>query len=324
MDMVLHPMVGALAGLLLLMGGGQLVVHHAAALAARLGVSPLVIGLVIVGFGTSAPELMTGARAAMAGLPALAFGNAVGASLANLLLVLPLAALLRPILLARGAIRAEGAAVVAAAALFAGMAFVPVPPRTVGLALMMALGLWLLASFARQTGGQAPVAETSLQTREGAVVSADGGKPWWQMLLLLAAGIAALVVGADLMVSAAMALARRIGIGEDLIGLSLLSLGTCLPELATAFTAARRRQTDIVVGNVLGSCLFNLLAVGGVVQVIAGRAPDGLIRALDAPLLALAALAVVALLRLRLRLGRPEALLLLGTYATWLGLRLAA
>jgi len=315
------PLVAqALAGLLLLMAGGQLVVRGGAALARRLGVSALVIGLVIVGFGTSAPELVTGVRAALAGAPALAFGNAIGASLANLLLVLPLAALLRPFAIGRSAIRNDTVAVILAAAGLAALSFAPVPARPGGIALVLLLAGWLAIGFTREAGELAPD-EAALQEREAQLVAGrQQGAP--VLILMLGGGLIALVTGADRVVDAATGFARAAGIGEDVLGLTLLSFGTCLPELATAVIAVRRRQIDIVVGNVLGSCLFNLLAVAGTVQAIADAAPAGLARTLDLPALVLAAMLVAGLLLGRQRLDRASALLLMAAYGGWLLLRL--
>lgn len=313
-----QPVLAALAGLLLLMGGGNYVVRQGTTLAQRLGVPPLFIGVVIVGFGTSAPELATGVRAALSGAPALAFGNVIGASLANLLIVLPLAALLLPFRISRIAIASEGAAVAAAAAVFAGLAFLPALARASGVVLLLLLALWLFVSLRHSTRSRA--AEAALQKREAMVVAVTA--PWWEALFLLLAGILALVLGADLLVGGATRLAVRLGVGEDVLGLTLLSFGTCLPELATAIAATRRRQTDIVIGNVLGSCLFNILAVGGLVMAISGTVPQAAARRLDAPVLAAAALFVIALLMLRERVGRPAALLLLALYVLWLTVRL--
>lgn len=309
------------AGLILLMAGGQLVVREAATLAARLGLSAIVIGVVIVGFGTSAPELATGVRAALGDAPALAFGNAIGASMANLLLVLPMAALLLPIAVPRSAILAEALAVVSATTLFAGFAFLTNFERAGGIVMIVLLLGWLAFSLTRQISGRAPATEAGLQRRESDAL-VIGTEPLWRALLLLLLGILLLITGSDLLITAATEVAQRLGIGEDVVGLTLVSFGTCLPELATAVIAARRRQTDIVVGNVLGSCLFNLLAVAGTVQAISASGPVGSARQLDGPALLLASLMVTAILLGYQKLGRPAALLLMAGYAAWLAMRL--
>lgn len=315
--------VPALLGLVLLVAGGQLVVRNAAALAARLGLSPLVIGLVVVGFGTSAPELVTGARAALAGSPELAFGNAIGASLANLLLVLPVAVLIRPLKIARAAILNEGIAVLVACALMLANALVaPGLARPGGVLLILLLLGWLLATVQRELSGAAPAAEIALQAREAAAMATDPPGPW-RGLAGLVAGVAALLWGADQLVGAALGLAERLEVAPDVLGLSLLALGTALPELATAIIAARARQNDIVVGNVLGSCLFNTAAVAGLVQLISGAVPAGAAARIDTPALLLAAAVVLVLLLWRQGMGRVAALALFGLYVAWLGLRIA-
>jgi cation:H+ antiporter len=179
----------------------------------------------------------------------------------------------------------------------------------------------LAAGLREQKRGLAPSSETGLQIREGQALVIRS-EPQWRAILLLVIGIIALVAGADLLVSAATRFARRVGIGEDVLGLTLLSFGTCLPELATAIIAARRGQTDIVVGNVLGSCLFNLLAVGGAVLAISGTGPAGSARSFDSPALLLTAVLVIVLLVVRERLDRPVAIGLLLLYAAWLTARL--
>lgn len=320
-DSAWHTPLVALAGFALLLAGGHLVVREAATLAARLGLSSLVIGVVVVGFGTSAPELATGIGAALSGAPALAFGNAIGASLANLLLVLPVAALLLPFTVSRAAIRAEAAAVIMASAAFAGLAFVPALARPGGALMLAGLIGWLAFSLSRR-GDSQTTAEEGLQEREG-VALVNAAEPLGRAALLLLAGIVALVFGADLLVTSATRIARQIGIGEDLLGLTLLSLGTCLPELATAIIAARQRQTDIVVGNVLGSCLFNMLAVAGTVQIITATGPTGLARHHDAPALLLAACLSAAILLGRQQLGRGGAFALMAGYGLWLALRIS-
>jgi cation:H+ antiporter len=306
----------------MLVAGGQLVVREAATLAARLGVPALVIGVVVIGFGTSAPEMATAVRAATGGAPALAFGNALGASIANLLLVLPAAALLRPVQVARAAIWQEALAVVLAAALFAGLAFLPAIARPGGSAMLMLLAGWLGFSLWREHA-RPPSPQGRLQQAEGAAL-VERLTPWWLALLLLTAGIGLLIVGADVLVASATRVARQFGIGEDVLGLTLVSFGTCLPEFTTAIIAVRRRQTDIVVGNVLGSCLFNLLAVGGLVQLLSGSVPQGLMRSIDGPVLLLSAVLVSAVLVGKQRLGRPPALLMMAVYGGWLIARLAA
>lgn len=323
---------GLIAGLVLLMAGGQLVVREAATLAARLGISPLVIGVVIVGFGTSAPELATAVRASLASTPGLAFGNAVGASMANLLIVLPLAAFLAPLHIVPASVRAEIIAVAGAAALFIIVGSLPALARGGGLVMLGVLATWLAFSLRSQFTGQLTDRATSgpamsqtdaLQAREAAALI-NPAEPWWRAAALLVLGVGLLVGGADLLVSAAITLARGIGIGEDVLGLTLLSVGTCLPELATAIAAVRKRQPDIVIGNVLGSCLFNILAVGGAVHAMADNAVLSAGQIFDRLALLAASLIVGFMLLKRTPLGKGSAALLLAIYALWLAVRLLA
>lgn len=316
-------LAGLAAGLVLLMAGGQLVVREAATLAARLGISPIVIGVVIVGFGTSAPELATAVRASMAGTPALAFGNAVGASMANLLIVLALAACLAPLHIPPSAIRAEVLAVIVAAAAFVLPGLLPTCARWGGFVMLGGLASWMAYSLRGEFRTAAAGQSAALQAREAAAL-VNPSEPQWRAAALLLAGIGLLVAGADLLVSAAITLARRMGIGEDVLGLTLLSVGTCLPEMATAIAAVRKRQPDIVIGNVLGSCLFNILAVGGVVHAMTGNLRLGTGAAFDRLSLLTVSLGVGFMLLKRSPLGKGSAALLLAAYALWLAIRLLA
>ncbi len=322
-EMLTLALPGLIAGLVLLMAGGQLVVREAATLAARLGISPIVIGVVIVGFGTSAPELATAVRASLAGTPGLAFGNAVGASMANLLIVLGLAAFLAPLHIAPSAIRAEIVAIIVAAAVFVLPGLLPTLAQPGGFVMLCGLALWMAYSLRGQFRAAAAVQSAALQAREAAAL-VNPSEPQWRAAALLVVGIGLLVAGADLLVSAAITLARRMGIGEDILGLTLLSVGTCLPEMATAFAAVRKRQPDIVIGNVLGSCLFNILAVGGVVHAMAGTARLSSGEMFDRLSLLAASLGVGFLLLRRSPLRKGSAVLLLTVYGLWLAIRLLA
>lgn len=257
-----------LLGLILLLAGGDLLVRGAAALARQLGISPLVVGLTVVAFGTSAPELAVNVTAALRGSGGLSFGNVIGSNLANIGLVVGLAALLRPLHIQTSVIRRElpmmllataVAFVFALDSLFAGGA----PSRYergdgIVLLLLMSVFIYYTAVdvFRQRKSGQ------------GEVGLAPSGWSIPVSLALVAAGLVGLLAGARFTVHGAEGIARALGVSEAVIGLSLVAIGTSLPELAASLIAAWRGQTGIAIGNVIGSNLFNLLLVLGTTATI--------------------------------------------------------
>lgn len=250
------------AGLAVLgLAAGQFVVG-AARLAVRLRLSAVVVGAVVIGFGTSAPELVVSALAARGGSLELAAGNVVGSNVANLTLVLGVAALITPIGVTSPTLRREAPLCMAAVALFAVLVQAGLT-RPEGLVLLAALVVVLTVVVV------APPADDRLETEVGEFVEGDGARPPVRReVLRTAGGLAGTVVGAQLIVTAARDLAAAVGLAEGFIGLTVVAVGTSLPELATGVQAARRAETDLVVGNLLGSNIFNSLAVGGVAALV--------------------------------------------------------
>lgn len=295
-------------GLVGLYLGGELLVRSASSLARALGISPMVIGLTVVAFGTSAPELAATLVAAFRGAPELALANVVGSNVANIGLILGLTALAYPLVTNASFLRREvpwmlGATVLALPLLFDGRL-----GRLEGLLLWLALAAFLLAAF--RSGGSPAVL----------VDDAGGGssarRPW-RDALGVAVGVAVLAYGAHALVTGATALALIWGVPERVIGLTLVALGTSLPELASSLVAALRRETDIILGNVIGSNLFNLLAVLGTAAVVhpIEVPPVGL--RLDLAIMLLFALAVPPLMLADRRLGRRRGTLLLVAYVSY-------
>ncbi|HEX5065511.1 MAG TPA: calcium/sodium antiporter [Myxococcota bacterium] len=310
-------------GLLLLLTGGELLVRASASLAGTLGVSPLMIGLTVVAFGTSAPELAVTAVAALEGRGGIAFGNVVGSNLANVGLVIGGLALLRPIQI-RGALVAREIPMMllatAAAIVLASDAALDAAPdllsRGDGLALLLFFGVFLyytIGDLARQRArARASGVDVALPAAPFGVAAST---------LLLVVGLALLLIGAERTVFAATRLARALGASDGLIGLTLVAIGTSLPELAASGIAIARRQSEIALGNLIGSNIFNLLFVLGVSTILrpiavpaAGRIDLYFAGALSLLLLA------VALTASR-RITRFEGALLLGAYLGYLGWR---
>lgn len=297
-------------GVVLLYWGGELLLRHSVALARRFGISPLVVGLTIVAFGTSAPELAATLAAALRGNPQVAYGNVIGSNIANLSLVLGLAALVRPLLTRARFIRREMPFLfLVSASLFLVVADGLVNRLEGGL---LVLGLLVYLVYLLRNGGESPVVEAEFAAEYG---HADFSP--LLALLGLGAAIALLSTGAAALVEGAATLARAWGVPDRVIGLTVVALGTSLPELASALVAARKGESDILLGNLIGSNVFNSLGILGLTALVRPIRPDGPAVMLD--LAVMLGLVVLAwpLLYTGLRLGRREGALLLFVYLAY-------
>jgi cation:H+ antiporter len=311
---MLHDILLVAAGLILLFLGGEGLVRGSVTLAERLGISKLLIGLVIVGFGTSTPELLVSVKAALGGAPEIALGNAVGSNIANVLLIVGLASVITPILgWERTAVRE---ALVAALVSLAALVLVQgeVITKLEGIAMLVALAGYLFASYWLEK--KDPKAKTFQHATEE-FEDIPLPRPWLAPVLALG-GIVALVFGADLLVEGGVNIARVFGVPDAVIGLSLVAIGTSLPELATAVVAAIRRHSDVVLGNVIGSNIFNILAILGVTAVIQPIAVSSRFREIDTPVMLGVALLLLALLFVSKSIGRLWGLLMLALYAAYM------
>lgn len=301
-------------GLALLLGGGECLVRGAVGLARSLGVPPLVIGLTVVAFGTSAPELVVSLQAALGGHPDIVLGNVVGSNNANVLLIAGAAAAIRPVAAEPGAVRRDGAALMAATLAFIGLCLLGELGFGAGLALAAALAAWMARALrsARRRGGDG----------EGGIDAAPRRAA--PALLLTLAGIAGVLLGARLLIDGAVDVARAAGLSEAVIGLTLIAFGTSLPELAAAGMAALRGHGDIALGNVMGSNLFNMLGIAGVTAMAAPvPVPAELLR-LDLWVMLAATLLLLAALRGGRRVGRLEGGALAAAYALYIGVVVGA
>ena len=292
-------------GVGLLYFGGNLLVANASLLARRWGVSALVIGLTVVALGTSAPELAASVTAALRGVPELALGNVIGSNVANIALILGVTALIYPLRTQKPFLRRELPVMIGSAALLPLLLLDGTLSRIDGGLLLTCLGGYLWALLSRRES-----------VEEQSDVSSE--RPWLTTLGALL-GLGFLVGGAQLLVSGATSLARSFGVPELVIGLTLVAVGTSLPELATAGIAALRREPDIALGNVVGSNIFNVLFILGATALvrpihIAYRAV-----ALNLWLMVGLSLLLLPLLLTGLRLGRREGGLLLVLYVFYVG-----
>ncbi len=296
-------------GLLVL--GGEGLVRGAATLALRAGLSPLLVGLTVVGFGTSLPELLTSVEASFANAPGIAIGNVVGSNIANILLILGVAALIRPVPVGRAGFRRDGFAVVLATALGVAICLLGEIGRLAGLVLLAGLCLYLYIAWRGERSDPEAEAEDDLPGEKS-------GSPWLALVYLLL-GFAAMLAGAKMLVFGAIDLARGLGVSEAVIGLTVVAIGTSLPELVTSVVAAIRKHSDIAFGNVLGSNIFNILGILGATAVIAPlRAPDEILD-LDVWVMSAATLGLIFVAVTSWKITRFEGGLMVGAYLVYLG-----
>ena len=251
-------------GLVVLVIGADVMVRGASRLAVSFGVSPLVVGLTVVAFGTSAPEMAVSVGSALAGTPDLAIGNVVGSNIANVLLILGISALITPLLVDTQIIRQEIPIMIGASALLVVMGLdgnIGMIEATTLFGLVIAYTVFLIMQSRR--------AEKSAQDEgESDSARSNWDRHWSVQLALIVVGLVLLVQGADWLVDAAVSVARVYGISDLVIGLTVVAIGTSMPEIATSIVAAMRGERDIAVGNVVGSNVFNILAVLGVTGLV--------------------------------------------------------
>jgi cation:H+ antiporter len=258
--------VYAVLGLLILLLAGDSLVKGAVNLSLRVGIPALIVSLTIVAFGTSAPELLISIKAALHDAPGIALGNVVGSNTANVLLVLGVPALITVLHTSACNSHKSYVLMLGASVLFIALAFRGVFDRTAGIILLVALAAFLLDAIRQAMKHRnTECFDEDLEEPEGA----DPDMPGWKIALFLVLGLIGLPLGADLLVDSAHEIAVMFGVPDEVIGLTLVALGTSLPELATTVMAAIRKQADVAIGNVIGSNMFNLLAIIGVASMIA-------------------------------------------------------
>jgi cation:H+ antiporter len=256
--MTITILLMAAGGMVLLVAGAEVMVRGAEKLAIQFGISPLVIGLTVVAFGTSAPELAIGIKSALTGQADIALGNVVGSNILNILLILGLSAIITPLVVGSQIVRRDVPILLVASLLLFGMAFdgrIAIIEGLVLIAGSIVYTVYAIVSARRESKGSR---ESKAEDNE-----AVDQQPAGVSIFLVIVGLAMLIYGADKLVDSAVEIARWLGVSELLIGLTIVSIGTSLPEIATSVVAAIRGMRDLAVGNVVGSCLFNILAVTG-------------------------------------------------------------
>jgi len=296
-----------IVGVVLLYAGGEVLVRSASGLAARLGVRPMVIGLTVVAFGTSAPELAASLTAALSGTPDIAIGNVVGSNIANVGLILGLTAMVYPLVTGSRFVRREVPLMLLITALLV--------PVLWGGAVLRWEGVLLLALLA---GFLWVITRTGSSVLDEVAEAPRARAPVWLGVLGTAAGVALLWFGARSLIGGAVVIATSLGIPQRVIGLTLVAVGTSLPELASSMVAAMRRETDIILGNIVGSNVFNLLAVLGTTALVKPIRFDGAGATVDVVVMALFSAALLPLMWRGERLGRSAGSFLLLGYAVYI------
>lgn len=245
-------------GLLFLLVGSDYLVKSAVAVASRAGVSPLLIGLTLVGFGTSTPELVTSVQAALVHSPGIAIGNIVGSNIANILLIIGLSAVLMPVAAGAGATYRDGFVMVIAAVALTWVCLTTQLTMQIGAVFLALLAAYIVVAWTFERAKEGGPAQTENEDMGGIGLS----------LIVAIGALGLLILGASYFVEGSIQLARNLGLTETFIGLTLVAVGTSLPELFTSTVAAVRRQSDIAIGNILGSNIYNVFGILGVTALI--------------------------------------------------------
>ncbi len=293
-------------GLAGLFFGGDALVRGSVSIAHRLAVPPFVIGLTVVGFGTSTPELLVSAQAALQGAPDIAVGNIVGSNVANILLIVGLTGLVWPIHVAGRSLKRDLAFMVGSGLVLIPLFAMGTVGLSAGVALVAGLVIYLLWAFLKPGQGASDSDDTQ---HAASLVGA---------LLWVAVGLAGLLIGARFLVEGAVSIAQDFGVSEAFIGLTIVAVGTSLPELATSLIAAVRRQSDIAIGNVVGSNIFNVLGILGVTAIITPIPIAPRFLTFDGPVMIAASCVLAGLLLKRAQIGRRVGGALLVGYAVYI------
>lgn len=318
--MTLLTIVALVVGLVCLVAGAELLVRGAASIATRFGIAPVVIGLTVVAFGTSAPELAVSVSAGVAGDGEVAFGNVAGSNIANILLILGASAVVGGLVVSQRIIRLDIPLLIAASAVTLVLSLDNEIGRVDGAILfagILAYTTWLIRVARNERADVLDEYDDAVEDLEVDVVD----KPLPVQVALLVVGLGVLVLGSQLLVGSATDIAEDLGVSDLVIGLTVVAIGTSLPELATSLMAAIRGQRDIAVGNVVGSNLFNLLSVLGATALVS---PDPIPVAdsslqVDFPVVLAATVVLVPIIWKGFRIERWEGFVLMAFYALYVG-----
>ncbi len=309
-----------LLGVGLLTAGGEFLIRGALGISKRVGMSPLLSGLIIVGFGTSMPELVVSVDAALSGQPEIAIGNVIGSNIANILLILGICAAITPLVISPLSLRRDALVVMASSLLFILLAFDGLLSMFDALILISLLALYLGWAYWTEKDSTAPSAE--LHKAEAAEVTLAPKSIVWTVVEIIG-GLVLLIFGSQILLKGAVGIASELDVSEAVIGLTLVAVGTSLPELTISVMAALRKHADVAVGNVLGSNIFNLLGILGVSAILQPIEVKGRVLGFDQwVMLGVSILLYIFLFTAR-KLSRLEGALLLSGYFAYVGISYA-
>ena len=298
----------------MLFAGGEMLVRGGVGLSRLFGFSPMLIGLVVISAGTSAPELVIALQGVLTDRPDIAVGTLVGSNISNILLILALGAMIRPIVTPPKIVFRDGGIMVAVSIAFVCMAWNGSIGSMEAFGLLIGFVVFVLGSFALDLRRSNP--HSIFETRTAARI---GLTPYPGLsFLLLILGMLFLYFGSRLLVNGAMAMALNFGVSQSAVGLTMMAVGSSLPELATTVVASLRRQTGIAIGNIIGSNIFNLLGVVGITAAVHPIAVSAMVAHADALIMLAAAVLLLPLLKSGWRLNRAEGLLLLLLYGAYI------
>jgi cation:H+ antiporter len=309
-------LVGGLIGLVI---GGELLVRGAVSAAQSFGISPMVIGLTLVGFGTSTPELVTSIEAAMADSPGIAVGNIVGSNIGNVFLILGIAALICPVIVDPKALKRDGSVLMMATLFCVVAVLFGEINRIAGLLFLVVLVGYVGTVLYLERRGTSPATAVYRAEAELVITKATG---LWSALGLAVIGLIITIIGAKYLVIGAIAIAEAAGLSETVIGLTIVAIGTSMPELVTSIIAMRKGQGDVALGNVIGSNIFNILGIFGVTALIQPlNVPVEIIR-MDIWVMVAATVALLIFARTGWCIGRREGAAMVAAYTGYLGVLL--
>lgn len=297
-------------GLGILLLGGKLLVDGASSIAAKLGLSAGLIGLTVVAFGTSAPELLVSVNAALKGTSDIAIGNVVGSNIANISLVLGISAILYPIVLHINVLKLDYLFTLISSSLFFILSYNNVISRLEGLIFVILLVLVNLYIFKKLRG-----TEPELTEEEAELLKKEST---WKAAGLIVLGIAGLYFGSDMFVDSAVEISRVFGVSERIIGVTVIAIGTSLPELTTSVIAAINKKTDIAIGNILGSNIMNVLGIIGITALVQPIEVTEQFLSQDFIWMLVLTVILFPILRFRLNVSRWEGAFLVLFYAVYL------
>lgn len=305
--------LGGFIGLLI---GGNLLVQGAVALARQLGISPMIIGLTLVGFGTSMPELVTSVQAALAGSPGIAIGNIVGSNIANILLILGASALIMPMLVHAPALRRDGTVLMAVSIICMAMLLWGQIDRIMAFVIIAILFAYVLFTIASEKRNNTAAVE--VYEGEAAAIKDTSGSTLHNAVVLIG-GLLITIISARFLVSGAISIAQTYGVPDTVIGLTIIAVGTSLPELVTSVIAARKGQGDVAFGSVIGSNIFNVLGILGVTALVTPIAVPPQFVAIDIWVMLAATVLLLIFARTGWRIGRREGGIMFALYLVYTG-----